>query len=938
MRVAAPPPTPLDGPPNAPLVLRDGTVVSVRAAGPADRAAVRAFIERLSPESRYRRFLTAGRPSDRVVDSLCATADPARTVTLVASRSIGGAERLLGMASYTAVNRTVAEVAFAVDDQFGQLGIATGLLEHLAGLAGSAGFERFQAITLRDNASMLSVFRDSGFTIRSRIDGDSVHVELSLQPSSETVAACQDRERQATVASIRPLLEPASVAVVGASRDPSAIGRRILDALLMQRYAGALYAVNPNARSIAGVAVAATVRDLPRGVDLAIVAVPRDAVPKVVDDCASAGVRSLLVITAGFAEAGDEGRARQQQLLDQVRSYGLRMVGPNCMGLLNTHLKLNASFSPIFPPSGRVGFSSQSGALGMAILALAAERNVGLSTFVSVGNKADVSSNDLLQYWEQDPSTAVILLYLESFGNPRRFGRLARRIGRQKPIVAVKAGRTRAGRLAAGSHTAALAANDVAVDALLHQAGVIRADTIDEMFDVAVCLDTQPLPIGRRVVIISNAGGPGILAADACDAAGLTAPELSAATQAGLSVFLPSVASLANPVDMVASAGPDEYRLAIEVALSAPETDALLVLYTPVDAFRSAAILEAIAQGIAAGRRAGGQGKPIVACLMGQAGRPVPLAVDGERVPTYAFPENAIRALGKAARYAEWRARPPGLFWSFNDIRADQARQLCRDVAAARGQDWLTPDELGRVATDLGLPLVAGVLARSGDEAASLASVVGFPVVAKLSAPRVVHKTEIDGVRLNLASPAAVRNAFADLTAAARQHGVDRVEGVLIQPMIGGGIETIVGLVDDPTFGPLVGAGLGGVQVEALGGMRFRVAPLTDRDADELVHEMRGFALLDGYRGKPRADIDAFIDTILRVSRLAEEVPEVIELDLNPVIVLPQGQGCRIVDARLRVGPSPRHGRAAGLKSEVREPLAPLEPLEPLEPRSTTGR
>jgi acetyl coenzyme A synthetase (ADP forming)-like protein len=910
MRVIAPPHLPVEDGPADRLMLRDGSVGVIRSTGPTDYDDVRRFFQDLSPESRWKRFFTAGEPPDAVVDRLCDSSDPTRGVTLVVVRSVDGQQRLIAVASYLRVNDSIAEVAFAVDDRFQGKGIATGLLERLAVLAAKAGFERFQATTLLENAAMLQVFRDSGFMIRSKSAGGCIEVELSLTPSSESVTSAEERERRATAASIRPLLQPQAVAVVGVSRDRSSLGRRIFDAIVAG-YVGPAYPVNLHASDIDGVQAYRSLRDVPAGVDLAVVAVPRDAVLGIIDDCAAAGVKSVVVITAGFAEADDHGRELQRQLVEKVRSCGMRMVGPNCMGVLNTSSHLNASFSPLFPPNGRVAFSSQSGALGMTILALAAERHVGLSTFVSVGNKADVSGNDLLQYWETDPATSVILLYLESFGNPRRFARLARRIGRKKPIVAVKAGRTRAGSQAAGSHTAALAASEGAVDALFRQAGVIRADTIDEMFDVAACLDAQPLPPGTRVAIVTSAGGPGILAVDACVAAGLTVVEFSPATRERLAGFLPGVATLANPVDMVASAGPDEYRQAIQVALAAEETDALIIIYTPVDVSRSAAILAAVRSGITAGRKAGATNKPILACLMAEAGRPLPFDVDGERIPTYAYPENAARALAKVATYTRWRTAQPGLFWSFNDLRADEGRSVCRAIVEARGNDWLTAEEMRRVLSAFGLPLAPGVLAHTVDEAAALASVIGFPVVAKLSAWHLVHKSDVGGVRLNLSTEQAVRKAFNELVACARKSGVaDTRDGVLIQPMIGDAVEMMVGLVEDPLFGPMVGVGLGGVHVESLGDVHFRVAPLTDRDAEEVLHEIRGFPLLEGYRGRPRADIDALNEIVLRVSRLAEELPEVVELDLNPVMVLAAGKGCRIVDARVKVGPRRQAGAA----------------------------
>jgi len=835
----APAPPVADDPASARLVLRDGTVAGVRRSRQDDRAAMRRFFHELSPESLRRRFFTASEPADALVDRLCDSSDEQRSVTLIAERTLAGDTRIIAVGSYIATTDAAAEAAFAVDDRLQGQGLATELLERLAVIAAGHGFRRFDATTLADNYAMLGVFRDSGFEVRSKSASGAIEVTLNLIPSAEGVVAAEARRRRSTAASLRPVLEPRAVAVIGASRDAAGIGRRILDALIGAGFSGPVYPVNPAATEIAGLPAYGSVRDVPGAVDLGIIAVPRDRVLAVVDDCAAAGVKSLVVITAGYAEAGDEGHARQQELVERVRGYGMRMIGPNCMGVLNASpaMRLNASFSPLFPPSGPVGLSSQSGAFGLAILALASNRGVGLSTFVSVGNKADVSSNDLLEYWEEDDKTRVILLYLESFGNPRRFARLARRIGRSKPIVAVKAGRSRTSPRAAGSHTAALAAGDAAVDALFHQAGVIRADTIDEMFDIAACLDAQPLPVGRRVAIITNAGGPGILAVDACEAAGLSVVSFSAKTREQLAAFLPACASTGNPVDMVASAGPDEYRRVIEIALADTETDALIVIYAPVDVRKSAATIAAIREGIAAARRAGAAQKPILACVMADPGRPQPLDIEGERVPVYEFPENAVRALAKVAAYAAWRVQPPGLLWGFDDVHPEEARAICRGAIAARGEDWLTDEETRRVLHAFGLPLA-----------------------------------------------------------------VNTVDGVAIQPMPGAGVETMIGVAADRLFGPLVAFGLGGTLVELMGDVRFRIAPLTDRDADELLHEIRGFPLLQGFRGRPPSDIEALRDVLLRVSRLADEIPEIVELDLNPVIALPDGDGCRIVDARIKVG------------------------------------
>lgn len=896
------------------LVLRDGTVATIRPADSGDTDAIRRFFHDLSPESRRKRFFAVGEPPERLIASLCDSTTPTRGLTLLVERHVDEDVRLIAIGSYVALTGEVAEVAFAVDDRFQGKGLGTSLLERLAVRASAAGFARFQATTLADNSAMLEVFRDSGFEIRSKSAGGCIDVQLSLAPSFEGVSYAEERRRIATAASLAPMLEPRAVAVVGASRDPASIGRRVVDALVKAGFTGRIYPVNPRAQEISGLRAYPTVRDAPAGVDLAVLVVPRDLVLGAVDECAAAGVKSLVVITAGFAEAGEEGRVLQEQLVEKVRSYGMRMVGPNCMGILNAtpELKMNASFSPVFPPSGGVALSSQSGALGLAILALASERRVGLSTFVSMGNKADVSGNDLLEYWERDLHTRVILLYLESFGNPRRFARLARRIGHSKPIVVVKSGRTRAGSRAAGSHTAALAASDVAVDALFRQSGVIRADTIDEMFDIAACLSAQPLPGGRRVAIVTNAGGPGILAVDACEAAGLTVTEFSAGTRARFSAFLPPVASVGNPVDMVASAGPAEYRQAVETALSADEVDALIVIYTPVDAASAETTIAAIKDGIARGRRAGATMKPILTCVMAEQGVPVPLTVGDETVPSYAFPENAARALGKVAGYATWRALPPGLFWGFDDARAEEARTVCRTAIEKRGDTWLSTEETRAVLSAFNLPLAAAALAHTADEAAALASVLGFPIAAKLASRRIQHKSDIGAVRLNLSSEQAVRKAFTEIVARARQFvPADAIDGVLVQPMIAGGVETMLGITDDPVFGPLIAFGLGGIHVEILGDVRFGIAPLTDRDADELLHQIHGFRLLQGYRGHPPADIEALKEILMRLSRLAEEVPEIAELDLNPVIALPPGNGCRIVDARIKVSAGRRVGPPA---------------------------
>ena len=887
------------------LVLRDGSVATVRPSTLADREAVRRFYHDLSDESRRRRFMMVGEAPQHIIDRLCDSSDPTQGMTLVALRELPDGVHIIAVCSYVAMNVTTAEAAFAVDDRFQGKGIATLMLERLAAVASENGFRWFKATTLVENRQMIDVFRDSGFDVRSKSEDGVVDVRLSVTPSSDGTRAIDERDRMATVASLGPLLEPKSIAVIGASRTRTHLGRRIFDALTSEGFRGPVYPVNPTCDELDGRRCYRSPRELPAGVDLAIVAVPTAQVASVVDDCGAASVRALVVITAGFAETGEPGGTLQRELLEKARRYGMRLVGPNCMGIINTNeaVRLNASFAPATPPRGRIALASQSGGLGLAILQLAAERKLGISTFVSLGNKADVSGNDLLQYGESDAGTSTILLYLESFGNPRRFAQLARRIGRSKPIVVVKAGRTRAGSRAAGSHTASLASSDVAVDALFRQSGVIRADTIDEMFDIAMCLDLQPLPAGRRLALITNAGGPAILAADACEPAELTVTEFSAQTRAQLAGFLPTHSSVGNPVDLIASAGPDEYRRAIEVALAAEETDALLVIYTPIDRTLARPILTAIADGVGAARRAGITNKPVLVCTMAVSSQAWPLGAGPEGIPAFVFPENAVRALGKVAAYARWRSEPPGLPWGFDDVHVDEARALCRQIVAVRGETWLTPEELQRVLNAFGLPIVPSPMARSEDEAAAVAAIVGLPVVLKVSSPEILHKTEAGAVLVNLTTESAVRAAFRQLAARvpdALRPGSE--SAIVVQPMIASGVETLIGVTADPLFGPLVAFGLGGVQVEVLRDVAFRIAPLTDKDADGLLHGVRGFTLLQGYRGKPAADIDALRDVLLRVSVMSASVPEIQELDLNPVMALPAGHGCRIVDARIKVG------------------------------------
>lgn len=711
-----------------------------------------------------------------------------------------------------------------------------------------------------------------------------------------------------------PILRPRSIAVVGASRTPNTIGYQMLDNLLRHGYEGAVYPVNPTAEAVHSIRAYPSVEAIPFPVDLAVVVVPKQHVLEVAEACGRKGVGGLVVISAGFKEVGEEGAERERRLLETVRRHGMRLVGPNCMGVLNTApgVRMNATFAPTMPPEGPVAFMSQSGAMGVTILDYAAEYGIGISQFVSVGNKPDVSGNDLIQAWAEDERTRVILMYLENFGNPRKFTRLAREITRRKPIIAVKSGRSGAGARAASSHTGALASADAATGALLAQSGVIRVDTVEEMFDLAMAFSHQPVPAGGRVAIVTNAGGPGILIADACEAHGLEVAELSAATRARLREWLPEEASVRNPVDMIASATAASYRRAVEAVLADPGVDGVIATFVPPLGVRQEDVAEAI---VAA---AAGATKPVLAVLMGREGLPQGLAeLNAAGIPGYRFPESAARALAAMYRHRQWLDRPAGEVETFAADTAAVRRIVAR--AQAEGREKLSETEVMRVLEAYGIPVAPHRVARTADEAVAAAEEVGFPVVLKVLSPRIVHKSDVGGVVVGLRGAEAVRAAFARMTAevpARAGIGADEVEGVLVQAMVRGGKETIVGMQADPSYGPLLMFGLGGIYVEALGDVVFRVHPVTDVDAAGMVRSIRGARLLEGMRGEPAVDRAAIERVIRRISQLAGDFPEIRELDVNPWVALPEGGVA--VDGRIRVEvpadapPAPRESPAEG--------------------------
>ena len=695
------------------------------------------------------------------------------------------------------------------------------------------------------------------------------------------------------MADLDVLFRPRAVAVIGASRDRRSVGGAILHNLLSFEFQGQVFPVNPRASVVHSLKCYPSVEDIPDPVDLAVIAVPKPQVLPALESCGRKGLGAVVIITAGFKETGEAGLALEREVVRVVKHYGMRLVGPNCMGIINMDpaVRLQASFSDNEPVPGSVAFSSQSGALGEAILALLRERGLGLSMFVSLGNKADVSGNDLLEYWEHDPQTRVILMYLESFGNPQRFLEICQRVAKKKPIIAVKSGRTAAGARAAASHTGSLAGADNAVESLFAQSGVIRATSIEELFVFAAAFASQPVPAGPHVAIVTNSGGPAILATDACIELGLQIPTLAADTQRRIRAAVAPEASVTNPVDMIATATGPQYEVAVRAAAEDPGIDAIIAIFTSLEMIDGPAVAQGIIRG-AAGCR-----KPVVVCFMGNVRSREAIDLMREAgLAVYTFPEDASRALAAMARYGHWLARPVGQRRTFHDIDQDAISAIV-GTAGAEGRRQLTLAEAQRVFEHAGIPVLPWREARSRDEALAAAAELGLPLVAKISSSRIVHKSDVGGVRVGLASLAAVGEAFDAMTRAAQAQ--DPRATLVLQQQATQGTEVIVGATRDPKFGPLLMFGLGGIFVEVMKDVAFRVHPLSDADATEMIQSVKGFPLLDGARGRPRADLSALATIILRLDRLMALCPAIAEIDVNPVFAAPAGHPTAAADARI---------------------------------------
>ena len=877
------------------VVLRDGSTVRIRLMKPEDESRLFELFRSLSPESRWFRFFSPGKDSILAAEAHRESElDYHHTVGLLAIT--GADERVVGHAFYASVAEQRAEAAFAVADDFQGRGLGTILVGQLAEIAASNGIQIFEAELLAANNAMLRVFRESGFPIEVTAEAGQLLVTFPTSLTDEAVRRFDDREANAAVNALKLFFNPRAIAVIGASRRRGTIGGEIFHNLLSYGFSGPVYPVNKTTPVVQCVPAYPSIEEIPGPVDLAIVVVPAAEVVSTAEACGRKGVRALVVISAGFAETGVEGQVRQAELVRACRAAGMRLIGPNCMGIANTEndVRLDATFAPSVPQHGRVGFSSQSGALGLAIMDYASSLGLGLSTFVSVGNKADISGNDLLRYWESDPGTDVILLYLESFGNPQKFSQIARRVARKKPIVVVKSGRSAAGARATSSHTGALlAASDVTVDALFRQSGIIRTDTLEELFDVATLLVNQPLPLGNRVGIITNAGGPAILCADASESRGLQIPVLESETKTRLGEFLPEGASCVNPVDMIASATAEDYRRAIQAVAADPNVDSLIVIFTPPLATLAKDVARAIAEEAQNLQRT----KPILAVFMSGGEAPDELQSGSERIPCYRFPETAAIALSRAARYGQWRNRPESELPRYSDIKRDEAAVLIA-AALSRGDDWLTVEETEALFSFYGLPLVEQRITTSPQDAATAARDMSCDVAIKAIAPGVIHKTEARALRLNVSGYDEAYRAAEEMQAELSALG-NPPTGFVVQRMHHGGVEMLVGVVHDPQFGPVVACGAGGTQVELLGDVSVRLTPLTREDAAEMIRTLKTFPLLQGFRGAAPCDVRALEDGLLRVSEMVHDLPQIAELDCNPFLV--DETGAVILDARVRV-------------------------------------
>lgn len=885
------------------VILRNGQSLFVRPIKPGDRPQLKKLFDQMSPLASYFRFQYTKQHMDDTELAYFTEAKLPKRCAYVATQGEGKKEKIVAIGGYDAApDMKTAEVTFVVGNDWQTRGVGTVLLEKLVETAEQYRIKKFRAKVLPENTRMLGLFDESGFKTTKKFSEGVYNISLNLEKQAEYAKRRVLRAHAARTAGVHRLLYPHNIAVVGASRNPESVGGALFRNLLKSSFNGPTFPVNPSSTSIAGVLAYPSVLDVPSDIDLAVIVVPAEKVLEVVDQCGQKGVRGLVIISVGFGEAGQKGKERERLLKEKTLAYGMRVIGPNCLGVFNSDpsVRMNATFSPVTPPAGNLSIGTQSGALGLALLDYANNINLGIADFVSIGNRIDISNNDLLEYWEDDDNTAVILLYVESFGNPAKFTRIAKRVSRKKPIIAVKAGKSIAGARAASSHTGALAATDVGVDALFRRAGVIRVNTIEEMFNVSEVLAYQPLPKGPRVGILTNAGGPGVLVADACEGLGLQVPTLSQNSQKKLRRFLPQEAAVSNPVDMVASAPQESYKQTLSVMLDDPDLDAIILIYIPPLITRPEDVAKAIKEVMS--NYIGD--KPVLANFMMSAGSTPDLQIGPKRyVPSYIFPESAAQALAHAYHYSQYLRESEGKTPVFSDIDGNRARKefFATNPISEQG-GWLLPEVAAGLLKEYGIPVIDTRVASSAEEAAKQASKVGFPVALKVRSTTITHKTDIGGIALGLADEEEVKEAYNQMMERLKTAGLlAEARGAVIQPMSQKAQEVIIGVSQNQVFGPLLMVGLGGIHVELQKDVAFSLHPLTDVDTDWMLNQLKGLPLLQGWRGAPVRDTDSLKEVLLRFSALVDDFPEIIEMEINPLMVLNKGLGCVAVDARIRV-------------------------------------
>lgn len=866
-------------------VLTDGAVVKIRTTIPSDADELERLHERACDRSIYLRFFTIGRGIVRRHLEQLSRPASADQYSLVAETS----GRPVAVAEFERIDDTDAEMALLVDDARRHSGIGTLLAEHLAAVARGYGYRRFVAEVLTENVDVLQMLNGLGLSIGCTNEGPTTKLTIDLEMSPAAIYASDEREAFADIASLQAILKPKSVAVVGAGRNPSGVGNRVLRSIVDGGFPGPVFAINPRGESVFDVPAVTAATKLPVAVDLAVIAVPSEQVPSVVRACGERGIRGLVVVSSGFGEAGAAGADRQREILALARRFSMRLIGPNCIGILNTDplVRLNATFGDLPMTSGALGLASQSGALGVAVVEEASRCGPGIAEFVSLGNKADVSGNDLLMTWEHEPRVGVIALYLESFGNPRKFARIARRISRVKPIIAIKGGRSAAGGRAGLSHTAAATSAPAVVDAMFEQAGVIRVDTIVELLDAARVLASQPIPRGIRLAIAGNSGGPQILAADAASGCGLDVVRLSDGTQRALQDAAPKAVCHNNPIDLGAAADAACVGRTVAALLASDDVDMVLTVFTKTAVGDSENVLAEIA------RAAKGAAKPVVATQIGGGISPSSAAGQDHGVPVFTFPEPAARSLGIAAAYGRIREMPTLATTPIAGVDRPAAHAIVSSALASDAR-WLSPEQAASLLAGYGVQVCAQQVATTVDAALSAARQLGYPVAVK-AADGGLHKTELHAVSTRITDEDALRRAIAEIW--------ESVPGcrLLVQKMAPTGAELIVGAAQDARFGPIVMVGAGGTLTDLLDDRRLALAPIDPFTAAGLLEQLRIAPVLHGYRGSPAVSMDALADLIARISQLAYDVPQIAELDLNPVIC--HADTISLVDVRIRVAP-----------------------------------